>query len=181
MSEHKYKIGDKFVLEVANVLTFGDGTIFYEFHGLVPWLTEKDVDGLGQLVQGVDQYSRTLGQQEAWDLAQRIVKEIDDGGYAPNELQEIFDNPSHCVAIEVNTYAEAAAKVEAWEQGKEIRVGDVVETDDGYIGIVTDVSMNYVDGIRSNGVAFSFSKKGCTKTGRHIDIGALLAEIGGEK
>ena len=171
----KYNKGDKFIIELDEQV--GDLWKIKGFNALV--FDDFGLDRLGQLVQGVDQYSRMKGHQEAWELAQRIEKEPCDGGFTLNDIHDIFGYFSTNFAIKAHSYAEAAAKVEAWEQKKEkeIRVGDVVETDDGYFGVVTDISMNYVDGIRSNGVAFSSRKSDCTKTGRHIDIEAVLAQI----
>lgn len=62
---------------------------------------------------------RAAGQQEAWELAQKIIASTTCGGYEPEELKMIFgtDFPYFCLVN--NTYAEAAAKVEeAYEKKK---------------------------------------------------------------
>lgn len=170
----KYNKGDKFIIELDEQM--GNLWRIKGFNALV--FDDFGLDRLGQLVQGVDQFSYNKGAENAWELAQRIAKEPSCGGFTAEELIDIFGYVSCEYAIRRHSYSEAAAKVEAWENGKsELRVGDVVLTDEGHIGVVTDMSDNYVDGIRSNGVAFSSRKSDCTKTGRHIDIEAVLAQI----
>lgn len=170
----KYKKGDKFIIELGEQV--GDLWRIKGFNALV--FDDFGLDRLGQLVHGVDQFSYNKGADDAWELAQRIVLEPDEGGFSARELKEIFGYSDWLAPFEKFSYTAAAEKVEAWEKEKsEIRVGDVVLTDEGYIGVVTYMRDNYVDGMRSNGVAFSSRKSDCTKTGRHIDIEAVLAQI----
>ena len=170
----KYNKGDKFIIELDEQV--GDLWKIKGFNALV--FDDFGLDRLGQLVQGVDKFSYNEGAENAWELAQRIVLEPDEGGFSARELKEIFGYSDCLAPVEKFSYTAAAEKVEAWEKEKsEIRVGDVVLTDGGYIGVVTYMRDNYVDGIRSNGVVFSSRKSDCTKTYRHIDIGAVLAHI----
>lgn len=116
------------------------------------------------------------GQEEAWKLAQKITL---DSGYSMGELKEIFNSTLLTEILDL-TYAEAAAKVAEREKAKEeICVGDVVECEGSY-GVVVGVEECYIKGFTSDWTPFQWMKQSCTKTGRHIDIASMLAQIGGE-
>ena len=124
---------------------------------------------------------RAVGQNEAWELAQKIFRGAYDNGYSPKELMQIFgcEISKHCLVE--NTYPEAAAKVAQWEKAKEeIKVGDVVSRE-GLYGVVKSVSNDWLNGITASGISFQWLKRKCTKTGRHIDIDGFLKQIGGEQ
>lgn len=63
--------------------------------------------------------TRAAGQQEAWELAQKIFNNEDLGGYSIHELNEIFDTSVIREIINL-TYSEAAAKVEVCEKKKKV-------------------------------------------------------------
>ena len=119
--------------------------------------------------------ARAEGQQEAWGLARKcmLMNNID---------REVIFGSGHNAMYGVltyHTYPEAAAKVEAWERKKEeICVGDVVECEGSY-GVVVGAGEVYVKGFTSDWTPFQWMKQSCTKTGRHIDVDAWLAQIGG--
>lgn len=167
----KYNKGDKFIIELDEQV--GDLWKIKGFNALV--FDDFGLDRLGQLVQGVDKFSYNKGADDAWELVKKLFDMEREGAVADAFNYEFTNTYSVLCWL---TYKAAAEKVEAWENEKsEIRVGDVVLTDGGYIGVVTYMRDNYVDGIRSNGVAFSSRKSDCTKTGRHIDIEAVLDQI----
>lgn len=113
------------------------------------------------------------GQNDAWELAGKILNMDSD------TLKEVFDTVYE-ESVFCYTYAEAAAKVAEWKKAKEeICVGDVVECEGSY-GVVVGAGEVYVKGFTSDWTPFLWMKKGCTKTGRHIDVYAWLAQIGGE-
>ena len=117
------------------------------------------------------------GQEEAWELAKNIISA---DGYSISELKEIFGNQGISWCISSNTYTEAAAKVAEWERQKEeICVGDVVECEGSY-GVVVGVGECYIKGFTSDWTPFQWMKQSCTKTGKHIDVDAWLAQIGGD-
>lgn len=128
---------------------------------------------------------RAKGQNEAWELARKIVSDIYHGGYNMDELRDMFGYFSYQNIWEDNTYSEVVAKVEAWEKAKEeIKVGDVFQDDDGNNAIVTSIKGNTIyymwdDGDTRSGFAEDV-KKHFTKTGRHIDIDSFLKQIGEE-
>lgn len=111
MSE--YKAGDKFIVEIEE-----GHNGYYKIKELALCVPKEALDRMGQLVQCVEQYSRTKGQEEAWELAQRLVKFKADGGIDVDDLAEIFGNDNICAIMRDNTYWNAAAKVKAWEQEK---------------------------------------------------------------
>ena len=120
------------------------------------------------------------GQQEAWELAQKIARFELDGGYSIDELKAIFDNPYMNEIFDLS-YPEAAAKVAEWERAKEkICGGDVVECEGSY-GVVVGVGECYIKGFTSDWTPFQWMKQSCTKTGRHIDVDTWLAQIRGEE
>ena len=119
------------------------------------------------------------GCNEAWELARKIAVVPKEGGCTGRELFEIF-NTATISKIFSLTYSEAAAKVEAWEKAKEeIKVGDVVSHEEKY-GVVISEGTICFRGFTDDGTPFEWYKERCTKTGRHIDIGSFLRQIGEE-
>ena len=118
------------------------------------------------------------GCNAAWKLAKKIALE-NDSGFSIDELEEIFETQYLSEILDL-TYTEAAAKIAEWERKKEeICVGDVVELGE-HCGVVVGVGEVYVKGFTSDWTPFQWMKQSCTKTGRHIDIASMLAQIGGE-
>ena len=125
--------------------------------------------------------ARAEGAEAAWELARKIVDDVDNGGYRIGDLVQIFGLGSYSACILCNTYSEAAAKVEAWEKAKEeIKVGDVVSHEEKY-GVVISEGTICFRGFTDDGTPFEWYKERCTKTGRHIDIDRFLKQIGGEQ
>lgn len=126
--------------------------------------------------------ARAAGQEEAWEFTRNIaLSEIYDG-YSNNELKEIFG--SICLDDIFNlTYAEATAKVEAWERKKEeICVGDVLLSNrTGDKCIVTLIGCETITTLWDDGSCSdehkNFIREGFEKIG-HIDIASMLAQIG---
>ena len=131
---------------------------------------------------------RAVGQNEAWELARKIAVIPKDGGYGGSKLIEIFNTALNNEIFNL-TYPEAAAKVAEWEKAKEeIKVGDVVESNNGngeriaVIDVWPSFDGLHFEGISSNRtLTIDASAKYYTKTGRHIDIGSFLKQIGGEE
>ena len=120
--------------------------------------------------------ARAAGQQEAWELARKCMLMTD------REREAIFGS-GHNALYGVLTYFDykhAAAKVaERERQKEEICVGDVVECEE-HCGVVVGAGEVYVKGFTSDWTPFQWMKQSCTKTGRHIDIESMLAQIGGD-
>ena len=124
------------------------------------------------------------GQNDAWELAQKIVRAGVDGGFSNIEMLQIFDSSSRYQVLKTHQYAEAAANVEVWEK-EEIKVGDIYS----HYGIGNfvicdidrekDMVKTLWDDLSVGTEKLDEIKKQCTKTGRHIDVDAWLAQIGG--
>ena len=118
---------------------------------------------------------RLAGQNEAWELAQKIFRGAHNNGYSPKELAQIFGCEVSKPCIVENTYPEAAAKVAEWEKAKEeICVGDVVrfKENNSIEFCVTQIDCDgYLYGVGRNGLTYSGRNPELwEKTGRHIDI-----------
>jgi len=85
------------------------------FAAITEWLNFDD---------GVPSPERVKGQEEAWELVQRLMLREDQGGLPQEERKKIFGHDANIIMD--NTYAEAAEKVKAWEESKKIKRGDVV-------------------------------------------------------
>ena len=127
--------------------------------------------------------ARAEGQDEAWELARKIILPPSKGGMSSDDYIAIFGSCiSEAYVMKNYTYTEAAAKVAEWENEKdEIKVGDVFQDDDGNNAIVTSIKGNTIyymwdDGDTRSGFAEDV-KKHFTKTGRHIDIDSFLKQI----
>ena len=122
------------------------------------------------------------GQEEAWILALKLRYMDYEDKVECFDLE--YDGKEKWIEImEKYTYTEAAAKVAEWERKKEeICVGDVVEFTNGTKAVVIKV---YEDGevalLFSDGCYGTYRPhKNWHKTGKHIDVNAWLAQIGGE-
>lgn len=114
----KYKIGDKVVLEITDkVEVMGDpwyllsnATSIY-----VPYL-----DKAAETLSTYTEQARAEGQNEAWELARKIILPPSKGGMSSDDYVAIFGNCiSEAYVMKNYTYSEAAAKVEAWGKAKE--------------------------------------------------------------
>lgn len=79
-----------------------------------------------------------MGLNDAWDLAKKIRVQQSDGGIPLNEIENIFGTVYIDKIFKNNTYAEALAKIEAYEKEKEIKPTDIVEYN-GKNWVVTEV------------------------------------------
>ena len=126
--------------------------------------------------------ARITGQNEAWELARKIVIQ---NGYSSCDLYEIFGKSDLQHVLENYTYTEVTAKVAEWEKAKEeIKDGDVLEGiyDNEVKCIVTNLcpdNMAYL--VFDDGTAGVYELDNLKKTGRHIDIDSFLKQIGGEQ
>lgn len=191
----KYKVGDKFVIEISEKYTNdadafvieneilyrvkGFKSLVFDSYGLDKLQKYGEIKETLELLTEAKQDDYNKGLNDAWELAKKIFalkgKEFDDVfGYV--EFSDVFH---------YNTPQQALAKLEAYEKGQEeIKVGDVVYADDepDSFGVVTymDSERLYItwdDG--SSGKEFDWSD--IHKTGRHIDIEHLLEQIRGNE
>lgn len=168
----KYNKGDKFIIELDEQV--GDLWKIKGFNALV--FDDFGLDRLGQLVQGVDQFSYNKGADDAWELVKKLFNMESESAVA-DAFNYKFTNTYSVLGW--LTYKAAAEKVKAWEKEKsEIRVGDVVKMHDGNMLLVTFIDGDSVRGICTGNVYTACRKTNFTKTDRHIDIEAVLAQIG---
>lgn len=91
------------------------------------------------------------GLADAWDLAKKIRVQPSNGGIPKSELEEIFGTTFIDTIFKNNTYAEALAKIEAYEKEKsEIKVGDEVRTTCGDNYWIIGITDSYVFGYLSD-------------------------------
>lgn len=128
------------------------------------------------------------GQMQAWETARRIIfydDNVDKSGLTDEQLEEIFGTDSETEILKIHTAQEAAAKIKAWEDEREIHFRDEViyDGDDSKRGVVT--KENITDSNKKCCVLWNDGEVGwpdksnLTRTGRSIDITGLLAKIGG--
>ena len=198
----KYKVGDKVVYEVKEIIRDG-AYLFPSWKEIEPFPTytepleakiRRQASEITRLLRENAELkeeskrnytiniemARAEGHSEAWELARKIAVIPKNGGYGGSKLIEIF-NTALIDEIFNLTYSEATAKVAEWEKAKEeIKVGDVVSHEEKY-GVVISEGTICFRGFTDDGTPFEWYKERCTKTGRHIDIDSFLKQIGGEE
>ena len=168
----EFKVGDKVLVE-AEITNIFDGryNLKTTYRGASICMMEMQSNKVYPLSAGKTYED---GMAEAWDLSKNISTQ-----YTEKELGEIFGFPYPLKLLEL-TAQEAAAKIKAWEDAKEIHAGDVVKITVGkYEGIVSKVEGEGCYVIFGDGSSRKFRRDDLIKTGRKIDIAGLLAEIGG--
>lgn len=189
----KYKVGDEFIVKIKEVMDSDNGTLYrsnfntlvFDEYGLDKLQKLEDTDFLEGLKTGLTGLSckskeaYEKGLADAWELARKIENKLD----IPT-AREIFDAYRIADILDNFTPQEALAKIEAYEENKAIKVGDVVYADDepDSFGVVT---WKY-----NNGVYVMWDDGSCGdetnidelhKTGRTVDIEHLLEQIRGNE
>lgn len=203
MSE--YKVGDKFVVEIAEVhdepfnevdlyrmkgfnsLVFDknglDKLQKYEEEVIATKFYEKGRKEALQEVQNCESYGYEKGLQDAWKLARKIVLDVSKGGIPERDMRSMFGEKWTVSDILKNfTPQETLAKIEAYEKEKEqeeIKVGDVVEDELARVkGVVLKKSHGdkyYI--LFRDGSAGTHDLEELKKTGKHIDVKNILKQI----
>ena len=186
---NKYKVGDKFIIEIAEVYenVLNDIDVFetatseplYKIKGFNSLVFDKN--GLDKLEKSKESlpipYSEAYkkGMNDTWDIARELCKT----GY--NDYINIFGDKSVKYVIKNLTPLEIKEKIESFK--KEIKVGDVVTVDGGDITFICTKDNSNGDYTKCHLVAGDGSvyedcdKFDCQKTGKSIDIGEILKEI----
>lgn len=113
------------------------------------------------------------GLSDAWELAKKLANS------SSNEFAEIFGAKGLYSIVCCFSYEEALAKIEAYEKEKEIKVGDVVEDEEGTKALVIDeATENTYFVFTENGCVEDWYKMDLKKTGNKISIESLLRQIG---
>lgn len=176
----KYKVGDT-VLMQAQIVAIDEADKEFPVEVLHPSGNKEWVyiDEIFELPKPEKTYEQ--GLEDAWELLDRLehavsVKVMDDVfGYS--EIGDILDN---------YTPQEALAKLKAYEEESEIKVGDVVSNGTHVLLCVKeDYGYGYFYFLDKDGSYIFLTKENLkksklTKTGKHIDIESLLEQIKGD-
>ena len=177
-----YKVGDKVVMEITDKISIMGESNYILSDATV--VNQGYIDKAAEPLSTYIEQARAEGEQVAWELARKIVRQPINGGYKQSEFEEIFGCGYISDIFEKYTYSEAAAKVEAWEKAKdEIKVGDILEDrDEGNTVIVTSLKGRVIcllwDDGRIGTTYVELAKGIFRNTGRHIDIDGFLKQIG---
>ena len=203
---NKYKVGNKFIVEIEEIYN-GDLVKHEEhihlhrikgFNSLV--LDEYGLDKLQKYeeeviatkfyekgrqealedVQNCESSGYEKGLNDAWELVKKIC------GMTRQDLYEIFKIEDAYLAdiLDDNTYQEAIAKIEAYEESKAIKVGDVV------FNAREDVKAVIIDSAIAEGTWQVYTEDCCVelwkecefkKIGRTVDIENLIEQIRGNE
>jgi len=111
------------------------------------------------------------GTCAAWDLAQKILKPVEDDGYTSAELYEIFGiNERASVLVTSLSAKDALTKVEEYEKKRKLKVGDEVTDVEGKRAVVFKMyEDNFALVIYADGDVDSFDCRDLKKTGRYFD------------
>ena len=134
----KYRVGDKFILEIQDVRNEEDHEYPYETE--IDYNSEGELDKLPMLVNGVDTYSYNKGAEDAWEL----MKRINEPRTMPENLEmfRALGVSEFCQVFELLTPQEAKAKFDEWKKAKEeIKQGDCVKSCGSITGIITKDSV----------------------------------------
>ena len=194
----KYKVGDKFILEVGEVygakMPLGAETdspvTLYKAKGFNSLVFDaKELDKLekyeGKTATELEDAAFEQGVNEGLEMAWKWIRKI--GRMSSEDMDKVFGKKFFYTTdiIENMTPQEVLAKLEAYEKEQaEIKVGDVIESGNkkgialqvyefsGY----TKVNILLQDG-EIEMADYTYDWK---KTGKHIDIAGILEELGKE-
>lgn len=187
MNMGKYKVGDKFVIEIEGIYENVLSNAFeedmskqlYRIKGFESLVFDKN--GLDKLENAKKSlpipYSEAYkkGMSDAWNIARELCKT------GCNDCTNIFGDESVEYVIKNLTPLEIKEKIESFK--KEIKVGDVVTVGGGDITFICTKDNSNGDYTKCHLVAGDGSvyedcdKFDCQKTGKSIDIGEILKEI----
>lgn len=194
----KYNVGDKFTIEIKELINGSNDKMFYKSDCYSIIFSEEQLDKLQkygevkerlELIDELKMVEYNKGLEDAWGLARKV------GMYDGFKLKEIFgveefdliedDEDSPYSLVMKMKPQEAIAKIEAYEKEQEkarqkIMVGDIVALEGGTRGVVMDEDgVDNVVIFTENGCIEAWmNKKYITKTGKHIDIQSILQQIG---
>jgi hypothetical protein len=178
----KHHLGDKFIVEVKEVLESNNGTLYrsnfstlvFDDYGLDKLQKYDEIGHKLELIDELKQAEYNRGLADAWELAKKILNMKMDVAV------EVFDSTRLFDVMDKFNPEEALAKIEAYEKEKsEIKVGDVVEDEEGTKALVIDEGLeNTCFVFTENGCVEDWYKVDLKKTDKKISIGDLLRQIG---
>lgn len=204
----KYKLGDKFVIEIGTILGGGGkylikgfNTLCFDDNGLdrldridrysaegvwrVGYKTGYDkgyAEGIeeGKECADVDATMYEQGLNDAWECAKKLVWKT---GILELRRMGILGENDHEAAKVLAEYtaSEAIEKLRDYEAKKdEIKVGDEVIDSNEILFVVTEVHMETATVMNCVGHSYQLRKSGLKKTGRHFPIEDILEQMRGE-
>lgn len=164
-----YKVGDEVFIkaEITDVHRECDKPYFVHPNlDSLNWVSEEKIFPADKTYE--------QGLADAWELARRLY------ALRPDERDEMFKYCTVKAIIEDCTIEEVMDCIEAYENEKEIKVGDVVHHIGGKTFIVTYIHDDgHVSGITEEGGIYSrVGTESVVKSDKHIDIEGLLKQIG---
>jgi hypothetical protein len=138
------------------------------------------------------QAGEQAGQNEAWELAQKILELPSKGGYTPEELIDIFGSDAVPYAhdlIRRYTFHDVVTKIHEREEkkAKEFHPGDVVKLhwggEDNRLAVVTwtKPGSELLGIVLDDGNVGDIVKSQCSKTGKTLNVASLLCELNEEE
>lgn len=168
-------------------------------HGQRYWFAEENVILDMSNVETIPQEevmksAYEQGLNDAWELAKKVVRSpklVENAQIFLGKNIVGIERESLLIQFFELTPQEALAKMKAYEEAQEIKVGEIVSNKGGIELLVTAIcnDESRFDGIKTTptdkygklGATYSgMIKKNFTKTGKHIDIQQILEQIGGE-
>lgn len=167
----KYKAGDKFIFEVAKVTDSEVDKYMINLGEDISWFVDEEF---------LMQLKKTgCSGEEAWETAKQILFEKE---FTHDILNEIFGTMNHYAIMRDLKPNEVRAKIDEWKKQKEeIKVGDVIQSKgDSKLkrAVVTRVNGRFLDILYDDGMSWRVDKNLHEKTGEHIDIEAVLKQLG---
>lgn len=186
----KYKVGDKFIIEIEKIYesslkgidVFEDmAEPLYKIKGFNSLVFDKNgLDKIEKIKSTLPiPYSEAYknGMNDTWDIARELCKT----GY--NDCTEMFGDETVEHVIKNFNPLEVKEKMEAYKKDKEINVGDVVTVGGGDIKFICTKDNSSGDyskcHLLSNdgSVWEDCNKSDCKKTGKRVNISDLLDEF----
>ena len=183
----KYKVGDKFVIEIghgtvdplygARYFIKGFNTLAFDDYGL-----DRLEQYNGMTLRDAYDEGYEKGMRNAWECA-KIIANLNTG--------EQFARFGVCFmdkVLDKFSASEAENRIVEYEAKQAgINVGDEVKIDDDSIGVVTSIWDDRVSGVITvdgeegkQGYVFNLiDKSRYVKTGRHYDIDSILEQLKG--
>lgn len=171
----KYKIGDKFIFEITNVLKSG---YMINNKTFLTDITLKEIDTAND--DDIKNELHNIGFRQGLEKGFEYTKKLflgSKGGYNTEDLVEMFGDVDPQNILIKNSIREIIDKMDSYDEliEKEITVGDVVVVDGGDIKFIVTKSDYCGDKSKCTLMAFDGSawegcdKENCTKTGYHAD------------
>lgn len=197
MQEHKYKVGDRFVIEISSLPMSNDGA--YYFTSGKTFYPEKVLETLPQFPNNEDFNDLyMLTQEEKSIIEERNLSYVWNLVNAIINIDWTFADARDCFGIDINGKTgfqitreifsgnpkDIKEKFEKWKKEKEeIHIGDVVTVDGGDLTFICTKDNKSGDYTKCHLLASDGSvwegceKKGLEKTGKSVDISGILKEI----